>query len=39
MITIPLLILSGYCLDWEERNQHKSAKQESGNGARESLPN
>ena len=36
--TIPLLIFSGYFLDWEERN-HKSATQKSVNRGRESLPN
>ena len=39
IVTIPLLILSGYCLDWAERNQYKSAIQKSRNGGRESLPN
>jgi membrane protein DedA with SNARE-associated domain len=38
IVTIPLLIFSGYCLDWEER-KHKSATQKSGNAERESLPN
>lgn len=37
--TIPLLIFSGYCLDWEERKHKKSAMQKLGNGDRVSLPN
>ena len=39
IITIPLLIFSGYCLDWEERKQNKAAIQKSRNGGPESLPN
>jgi hypothetical protein len=39
IVTIPLLIFSGYCLDWAERDQKKSATQKSRNGGRESLPN
>jgi len=32
IVTIPLLIFSGYCLDWEERNQNKPAAQKARNG-------
>jgi len=39
IITIPLLIFSGYCLDWAERDQIKSATQKSRNDRPESLPN
>jgi hypothetical protein len=39
IVTIPLLIFSGYCLDWEERKHSKSVTQKSGNGDREGLPN
>jgi membrane protein DedA with SNARE-associated domain len=39
IVTIPLLIFSGYCLDWEERKHNKSAAQKSVNGEQESLPN
>jgi hypothetical protein len=39
IVTIPLLIFSGYCLDWAERNQNNSATQKSRSGGRESLPN
>ena len=35
IVTIPLLISSGYCLDWVERNQDKLATQRSHNGGRE----
>jgi len=38
IVTIPLLIFSGYCLDWAERDQNKTATQKSRNGGRESLP-
>ncbi|HAF15898.1 MAG TPA: hypothetical protein DHU55_00595 [Blastocatellia bacterium] len=39
ILTIPLLIFSGYCLDWAERHQNSLATQKSRNGGRESLPN
>jgi hypothetical protein len=39
IVTIPLLIFSGYCLDWAERDQNETATQKSRNGGRESLPN
>jgi hypothetical protein len=39
IVTIPLLILAGYCMDWAERNPNKSNKRKSGNGGRQSLPN
>ena len=39
IVTIPLLIFSGYCLDWEERKQNNSAAQKSRNGGQESLSN
>jgi uncharacterized membrane protein len=39
IVTIPLLIFSGYCLDWAERNQDKSTAQKSRHGRTESLGN
>jgi hypothetical protein len=27
ILTIPLLILAGYCMDWEDRNRHKTRRQ------------
>jgi hypothetical protein len=39
IVTIPLLIFSGYCLDWAERDQKKSATQKSRHDGPESLPN
>jgi len=39
IVTIPLLIFSGYCLDWDERKHNKSATEKSGSAGRESLPN
>jgi len=37
--TIPLLIFAGYCMDWAEQDQKKSATQKSGSAGRESFPN
>jgi len=39
IVTIPLLIFSGYCLDWAERDQKKSATQKSRHDGPASLPN
>ncbi|HXL82056.1 MAG TPA: hypothetical protein VN951_14355 [Pyrinomonadaceae bacterium] len=39
IVTIPLLIFSGYCLDWAERDQKKSATQKSRHDGPERLPN
>ena len=39
IVTIPLLILAGYCMDWAERDQNKGATQKPHNGERESLRN
>jgi membrane protein DedA with SNARE-associated domain len=39
IVTIPLLIFAGYCMDWAERDQNKSATQKSRNGGPESLRN
>ena len=36
--TIPLLIFSGYCLDWAERDKNKASTQRSRNRGGESLP-
>ena len=35
IVTIPLLIFAGYCMDWAELNQKKAAD----SARRESLPN
>src|SRR6266550_7572960 len=32
IITIPLLIFSGYCMDWMERDRNKRAKGRAGQG-------
>ena len=37
--TIPLLILAGYCMDWAERGQSKSATQKSRSGVADGLRN
>ena len=34
IITIPLLILSGYCLDWEERGSKREVGEARGAGQR-----
>ena len=39
IVTIPLLIFSGYCLDWAERDQKKSATQKSRHDGPASLSN
>lgn len=35
--TIPLLILSGYCLDWAESQPNESSTQQSRKGGQQSL--
>ena len=35
--TIPLLILSGYCLDWAESKPNEASSQKSRKGGQESL--
>jgi hypothetical protein len=37
--TIPLLILAGYCMDWAEREQDKSANQKSRSAVADGLRN
>ena len=39
IITIPLLIFSGYCMDWMERDRIKPAKEGSEQGERERILN
>jgi hypothetical protein len=38
ILTIPLLILTGYCMDWAEREPKKSRHPTSENGERGSVP-
>lgn len=37
IVTIPLLILAGYCMDWAEHNQNKPDNQGSGNTRQQRL--
>ena len=37
IITIPLLIFSGYCMDWMEREADKRAKGSSGRRSQEGI--
>ena len=37
IVTIPLLIFSGYCLDWAERKPNQTSTQRSHTGGQESL--